>query len=1012
MPITIDGQTFEDFDAAVEHVRRTKKIKSPEGYVATIERKQKAAKVKSDIAKMRIAITRKTTSERMLDRAKRVSKPYFENPNFITDASDEEHKQNRRYVNTGTKIRPPKPTQSERVKAIGAKIECPFKQLQAKIDEQKIALEHQHQIIFRYAKGESYQISNLQQQGKFWKYWLLNAKQTNGNGWGVSEKTIRQNIARFKGKPFVITAKQWIENSEYGDQFEHPYVPTNHLPTIFQHQAKFTIGVIDDVFEDKNGDFYATIRPLPKFAMRTPPPFCSPAIFQLDPREPENAISKWEALHLAGLDRDPAYGAAIAMLKGTCIGTPQECSVQFKGAKQLSAWEVGCAECKKFKEDDKRIGLGTDEARKHYSNYSEHIEKYHENRQTGITKLYPLNRGNKGNLGAKQQDARSALEIFKQHKLGPEHEEGFTFDPSRNEFLTPESARKYYGKPGTSMHFISRTKNIRSPDDLKLEPGEFIGGFKGQEGFEFDATKILHSNDPDEVQKHLNLGEPQESAFSIDPEGKVSFTKNKSYVKKAEQEKQKLEPIEHDEPDEDAIREMEEERRRERLRRDIDRHVLRSGKAEITKEIIKSKLALLQKFGVRYNSSFGPDLDALDAFKNKQKYQSFAGRGKDKKIKFESTGKELKLHGHVIARHNKKGIEVSNAGHDTGLTYSSIKGLGINARIDPTDKNYVILHNKKVHVSSGEFVLVPHSEISKSSIKYTNTQYNKNIKATVSDQSYFNKGVARKQSEEQGREGLPLSSTSIQPKDQKIINRITGIKTPIGKEILGTKAHHIFPKSAYPELRRNLNNGIMLTTAEHEELHKLNPAIVRRRIIKAKLDAQIRLAKIQGLVETDQPEKHTLIDESGRIWHKPGSDHFDLTREHLQKRGDVSDEDIHKMLKDTKTIRMQNFATDRNPHLSFHLANPATPAQLKTIKRVSESNPDLQIGYFMGHSTDSADYGQARSFNEFRIKHNQAFTKPRAAQMEDTNENMTYTKSKKVRKLKELFPENTNRSFK
>ena len=44
MPITIDGKTFEDFNAAVNHVKRTKPdIADPEAYVATVERKQKVA---------------------------------------------------------------------------------------------------------------------------------------------------------------------------------------------------------------------------------------------------------------------------------------------------------------------------------------------------------------------------------------------------------------------------------------------------------------------------------------------------------------------------------------------------------------------------------------------------------------------------------------------------------------------------------------------------------------------------------------------------------------------------------------------------------------------------------------------------------------------------------------------------------------------------------------------------------------------------------------------------------
>jgi len=64
------------------------------------------------------------------------------------------------------------------------------------------------------------------------------------------------------------------------------------------------------------------------------PPFCSPAIFQNDPSEAEGQISDWEALHLAALHEDPAYGSRIALLRGTCVGTQDQCTVQFKAAKQ------------------------------------------------------------------------------------------------------------------------------------------------------------------------------------------------------------------------------------------------------------------------------------------------------------------------------------------------------------------------------------------------------------------------------------------------------------------------------------------------------------------------------------------------------------------------------------------------------------------------------------------------------------------------------------------------------
>ena len=207
-------------------------------------------------------------------------------------------------------------------------------QIKERVAEMKVDKDHNHKIQFRVHEGSQYRRASLaKQEGKYAKYWLLNAKQTNGNGWGVSQTSIAKNINKFIGRPFVITAKQWVAESEYGDQFEHPYLPTNNISQIINHQEKFRVGSIVDVIE-KDGDYHAVIEMNSKFANMMLPPFCSPAIFQNNPGEADGQISDWEALHLAGLMEDPAYGARIALLKGSCVGTADACSVQFKSAKQ------------------------------------------------------------------------------------------------------------------------------------------------------------------------------------------------------------------------------------------------------------------------------------------------------------------------------------------------------------------------------------------------------------------------------------------------------------------------------------------------------------------------------------------------------------------------------------------------------------------------------------------------------------------------------------------------------
>ena len=229
------------------------------------------------------------------------------------------------FINTGKPIRP---------SGEDAKIDAEVRRKMAMLKEQKIAVDHNHHIVIRGHERGAFKAASLESnQGHYAKYWLLNAKQTNGNGWGISSKNASQQMQQFVGMPLVVTSAQWHGASVYGDEFTHPFVRTNDMSQILAHQDQFKVGTIIKVAENSEGDFHAEIKMLPRFANMQLPPFCSPAIYQLDMNEPEGNISKWKALHLAALDENPAYGARIAILKGTCQGTAQSCAVQFKVAK-------------------------------------------------------------------------------------------------------------------------------------------------------------------------------------------------------------------------------------------------------------------------------------------------------------------------------------------------------------------------------------------------------------------------------------------------------------------------------------------------------------------------------------------------------------------------------------------------------------------------------------------------------------------------------------------------------
>lgn len=329
MPIEYKGKKYE-FGNLVKKIKKSKPgIKSPGGYVKRIEQNQHLSQ-KIEELKMAARFTDEPMGKEINDRLQRIKE--IQAKPFKTKGDTAELQDHQRQIDEYAKItgkqRPPKPTQKDRTKIIQARLN----DLREEITERKIARLHDHRIEWHENPIGTTRVASLvDASGKFVKYWLLNAKEINGNGWGVSPISIAQNIKKFKGKPFVITAQTWIPESEYGMEFRHPTIMSNDLGTIFRYQAKYAVGLIRDVYEEKE-NWYATVEMSPKYAHLALPPFCSPAIFQLDPFESEGSLTKWEALHLAGLFEQPAYGAQIALLKGTCIGTPDQCRVQFKGA--------------------------------------------------------------------------------------------------------------------------------------------------------------------------------------------------------------------------------------------------------------------------------------------------------------------------------------------------------------------------------------------------------------------------------------------------------------------------------------------------------------------------------------------------------------------------------------------------------------------------------------------------------------------------------------------------------
>jgi len=188
-------------------------------------------------------------------------------------------------------------------------------------------------------------VQDPEKQGKFASYFLLKGDEVNGREWGVTSSSIPKNIQSFIGMPLVATGEKFVKDSPYGVQFLHPSIShfaqqapelvaglnAMDLDDIRTFQDRFRIGTIDNVFFNANkGLWNASVKLAEGVEASDLPPFCSPAIYQLDMTEHEGSITQWTGLHLAALDQRPAYGN-IALLNATCSGTSESCKMDFAG---------------------------------------------------------------------------------------------------------------------------------------------------------------------------------------------------------------------------------------------------------------------------------------------------------------------------------------------------------------------------------------------------------------------------------------------------------------------------------------------------------------------------------------------------------------------------------------------------------------------------------------------------------------------------------------------------------
>jgi hypothetical protein len=290
---------------------------------------------------------------------------------------------------------------------------------------------------------------------------------------------------------------------------------------------------------------------------------------------------------------------------------------------------------------------------------------------------------------------------------------------------------------------------------------------------------------------------------------------------------------------------------------------------------VKSRISQLQKMAIDYKTNWkthGADMDAIRAFKSKEVYSSGENHPSGSKFKFRTDGKSLFLHDYEVAKHHKDGIEISNAGYDSPLTYKTHQALGINSKGHAKHpKGLITLGTKEIDKNSGEWVLVKHSDISEEPIIPDTMRKNQKARADgtfverkkpkreTAEQASFRKRATKKELKEQGRKGgKPLSKVNIQKTDQRIIDAISGLKKSLPTDKRGQAAHHLLEYSGDGDIGKKLglnkkdnddeNNSIMLPHDYHDFISHYNTSNPKTNLDNLRqMDSKIK--QLQGKLQ-------------------------------------------------------------------------------------------------------------------------------------------------------------------
>jgi hypothetical protein len=178
------------------------------------------------------------------------------------------------------------------------------------------------------------------------------------------------------------------------------------------------------------------------------------------------------------------------------------------------------------------------------------------------------------------------------------------------------------------------------------------------------------------------------------------------------------------------------------------------------------------------------------------------------------------------------------------------------------------INGKEVDPTKSDFTLVPTANISKQPFRVSAPKVGPVDKQMIDDQETFRKKVRRRDTGDPA--GIPEDITAIQPRDQKYINHLTGVKSPIPEPTMGTDAHHILPKSKFPGLRTNVNNGISLSNPNHvgeQGIHKLNNKLLGAKIARLrKSKLKLMKTKLAGFFDKlPNTEDKGFLDRVSKI---------------------------------------------------------------------------------------------------------------------------------------------------